>query len=164
MNENGVMGSLGLALLALWLLGGCNEETDDKPCPAYGCVNSATLGGALQVGDTTRRIAASLCHAEGECIEADVDLQGLGGEPRCAAPTLGEGTFCVARSSVGALHVEATVFFGAGDDLRPSGERFTLTLTDSISGEVLLEETRTASFEVTREDACHLCWGATMSF
>jgi hypothetical protein len=152
--------SVALAALAL---PGCGV-THEEVCPTYACLNGAQLQGTAKVAETVTMVDAEYCSELG-CVDGTVDLAAASAEPVCtqqhAAPY--DDAVCFRRSAAGELEVKANLTRAEDGTLPADGERYTLRVVDHDSGEVLIDETRRADYEVTREDTCHVCWSADMA-
>jgi hypothetical protein len=156
-----------IACALLGVAAACTTEQDDAVvCAGYACVNLATLEGEVALPADTEVVKVEYC-SEVDCVRTDGEfvLAELTSEPRCAGPvymTPSEAV-CLSLGTGGRVRVTARLPLPEVEELPPYGERYTLTITDVESAETLLEEVREADYMTTREDNCHLCWGAAMS-
>ncbi|HXK19439.1 MAG TPA: hypothetical protein VNG33_16625 [Polyangiaceae bacterium] len=151
--------SLGAVLaVVVGLVGGCEKKEDVKMCAAYACGNGAKLTGTTAVSTPPTLVDVSFC-SDG-CKQGLVDVAQ---DPTLAAcATWGQSSVCL-KPSDGGLDVEATWGYDTMGDPPPDGTEYRLTLTDHVTGQTLLDVTRTTRYELTRVDNCHRCWYAEMS-
>jgi hypothetical protein len=156
----GLWVAAALGSLLIGTVPGCNAF-EAETCLTYACVNEARLRGALVVPEQTGGVTVKYC-SKSDCVEGKLDLREVGSERECIGSAL-DRNVCFLRDAAGSVQVDASL--GRVDDmtLPPDGERYTLTIVNEASGETLLEETREADYEKTREDNCHLCWQAEMT-
>ncbi len=141
---------------------GCSDETEEQPCASYACVNAAALSGPVLLSDSVLRVDAKYCRVGGECVEGAIELEKLAVARQLCTATEIASYVCLSRDPQGEWEVNARFALGDGKP-RPDGDEYTLTVVDADSGDVLVDVTRVADYEVTRQDNCHLCWGAEMS-
>jgi hypothetical protein len=162
--------SLGVATAVVsgWTLNGCALVGDDaRTCNAYACSTNAILTATVPCLEESARFLVSLCHGS-ECSDASIAwVNGSG--PICTqdlVPSDPNGfdeqrIVCASRAG------NELVFEGRWDfgrEGQPSVKQFTLRISDEASGELLLSETRSASFEPSEHssDHCHDCRHADM--
>jgi hypothetical protein len=165
--SNEPMVSLGVRdLLALIVAAGivaCSSETA-KECLTYLCVNAARLTGDVEQPAETELVDAKFCSDQLGCVEGLVDLRELDSGAACTGrnPEPYAGQVCFSRASGGGLSIDAHLSRPDDGTLPKDGETYRLNVVDHDSGAVLAEAERSADYEVTREDSCHLCWAANM--
>jgi hypothetical protein len=144
-------------------LAGCDVGMGET-CAAYACINNAETVGSFEVPDTVKVVDTEYC-SEAGCVEGSVDLSELGAEAACIREYYSpwEDGICFTRADDGTLQLSANLTRNDTGTLPPDGERYTVRVVDHDSGQVLLEQTREADYEVTRQDNCHLCWNAQMT-
>lgn len=158
--------SCGVLASLAWMSGvpACSLTHAEETCATYACVNVARLQGEIPEAEDAGGVSVKYC-SEVDCVEGNVDLSQVGSEPRCvgAAQERFGSEVCFTRDAAGKLQVDAGLARADDMTLPPDGERYTLTIVDGATGSTLLEESREADYETTREDSCHLCWQAEMS-
>lgn len=158
------LGGLGMVASLLVAIVPACSMVGEEVCLTYACVNQASLTGEVGLPEGTRDVTVKYCSAA-ECVEGTLDVSDVGTEKKCTGPAAARfsSDVCFTRDASGVLRVEAVL--GGEDDmtLPADGERYTLTIVDEASRETLLDETRSADYETTRQDNCHLCWNAEMS-
>jgi hypothetical protein len=137
---------------SLALLAGCGDET---VCLLYACVNSVKLSGTVEVPPDLSQVDALFCE-DGNCQQVAVDLKATSMQD--CQPWSTNACLTLTGSQLGVVAVWRHT---EGDD-PPHGRPYRLQLTDHATGKVLVDETRTAEADVTREDNCHVCWNAEM--
>jgi hypothetical protein len=146
------------ALLAAPLGVACSDATDDTPCATYACQNTVLLAGNAPVSSETTLLDVQLC-VDHFCHAGTIDSSGAAP----AGPCFIWGSWsrlCVARSDLpDTLSIDAVSEFAYDDDA-PHDVAVRLVITDHDTGKALLDQTRTATHEITRQDNCHVCWQA----
>ena len=133
-------------------------------CKHYLCVNTATLTGSVEAPDELGSVDVGYC-SERTCTTGSMDLSTVN-QTVCSGDSQGsfDDGVCITLTSQGRLEVEAVLREPDNDKLPADGETYTLTIVDRDSGRVLVDVTRAADYKKTREDDCHLCWRAEMTF
>ncbi|HVJ14416.1 MAG TPA: hypothetical protein VM686_03205 [Polyangiaceae bacterium] len=150
-----------LGVAALLAFSACVEE-EPEPCPTYACGNQATLGGMLLLPPETSLLDVHFCF-EDECEDGTIDLSDSPGFP--CADSNARSSVCAEEQNEAWIRLVASWNHGQETETSPpDGSSYSLRVTDAESGELLLDETRAATYEIVREDHCHRCWGADMSF
>jgi hypothetical protein len=155
----GMRGVIGASLLALAALtGGCYA----MQCAAYACANRVGLTGSVVVPKQVTVVDFRFC-AERKCNEGSLDLAEQDARSPCASWDLTGSKVCLTKPSETesfALKAEYTDFPERED---PPDVRMQLRLVDHATGDVLLDETRTARAQSRSNDTdeCHECWDAT---
>jgi hypothetical protein len=157
---------LGLAasVALIGIVPACTLTQEDEACATYACVNEARLGGEVTLPEETGGVSVKYC-SELDCVEGKLDLSQVGSEPSCVRSdqSLFGSDVCFTRDAAGKVQVKASLQRQDDMMLPPDGESYTLTIVDEASGDTLLEETREADYETTREDNCHTCWHTEMT-
>jgi len=153
-----VAASAVLLLFAL-LSGGCWS----RQCAAYECSNGVGLTGNVVVAKEVTVVDFRFC-AERKCNEGSIDLAGGNARTPCATWDLLGSKVCLTNTTGEpgsfALEAESSSFPERED---PPDVSVQLRLVDHATGDVLLDETRTAKARSSSNntDDCHECWGAT---
>jgi len=138
------------------MLGGCGSAA----CTLDSCPSGAGVTGKFELGDSTAAVDAKFCNAHARCVTALINRRDFSwGREFCAG--LNRSEICFSGPTDGQVEVSARLLQDSGD-MPPDGESFTLTLVDHDSKQVIVEQTRFADYETTREDDCHHCWWAAM--
>jgi hypothetical protein len=146
------------AFLAALLGAGCGQTDPDTTCATYACVNDAHLAGNAELSSDSALVDVKLC-IDDFCHEGTIDRMASDAGDPCL--TWGSRSrVCLAGASASSsVSVEVVSQFPDSD--APHDASMHLLLTDHDSGRTLLDETRSAVHEITREDNCHRCWQAT---
>ena len=156
MLQRAIAGLGCLPLLGALIASGCSD-TDSGVCATYACVNEALLSGNASLGREATLVDVQLC-VDDVCHEGPIDLSA----PDGGAPCLnwdGLSHVCLTRSDdSGAITVDAVAEFAP--NVTPHDASVRLVVTDHDTGGTLLDETRSTTHEITREDNCHRCWQA----
>ena len=149
-----------LAAATVLLLGCADGDGGggDEMCAAYACINGPNLHGTLTVAPELNLLDVRFCE-DSACRSGLVDLQASTSMPCLMADP---ASVCLSLSG-DLLTIDAGWRYAGNASLPQNRPAYQLVLTDHATGEVLLDETRTATFEVTREDNCHRCWGAELA-
>jgi len=160
MKRCGLNGVVGAVLLAFAVLaGGCLSHQ----CAAYNCRNQVVLTGSVVVPKEMSVVDFRFC-AENKCNEGSIDLAEGNAQTACASWDLTGSKVCLTNTTSEpesfALRAESSPFPERED---PPDVSVQLRLVDHATGEVLLDETRTAKAQSSANstDDCHECWGAT---
>jgi hypothetical protein len=149
----GVCGAASaIALLFAALSGGCSSQ-----CNASLCIGSASLSGSIVIPKGATGIDSRLCVGI-TCTEGSVDFAEVDAGIPCS-PWEFRARVCLTKASD-----PETFDLSAVSPIRlsemPHDLSIHLTLVDHASGEVLLDEKRTAKADVRGSDECQVCWSA----
>ena len=144
-----------IAQLCLLSVLGCSSN-EGLVCATYACNNRGVLSGTVELS-TAKVVDVRFCE-DFDCRDGLIDLESLDNDRACATwqynlqacffPSAGSGTYAV----------EAV---WGHDELLPEGSHtLKLIVTDHTTGAELVSEARAIEYEVTRKDACHLCFAA----
>jgi len=154
--------AIKLGLAALLGAFGCNEEAP-PPCPAHGCINTAKMSGTVVVDAEIHALDTRFCF-ETDCRDGAIGFDITTGEP-CTTSLANDPWVCAQREGDRAISLRATWPFSEPEyRAPPDGSSFRLLLSDRGSGQVLLDVTRSATYEAEGEDGCPRCWRAEMTF
>lgn len=142
---------LTAGLLGMLLVIGCGDEI----CDAYACLNGAYFRATMPQPEA-QLLDVRFCEGK-VCRSGQLDLAPK--FPACVAASPAE--ICPSPRD-GELEINARWAYGTDADEPADGLAYQLVVSDHESGEVLFDETRTASFEVRSEDGCHRCWSAEL--
>jgi len=147
-----------VALLGPLVGAACSDATPDTTCATYACLNDAHLSGTAVLSAEATLVDVQLC-VDDVCHRGTIDRAGSdAGEP-CLSWNVRSHVCLVPRGKPGTISVDVVSEFAY--DVAPHDASIRLLLTDHDSGSTLLDETRPATHEITREDNCHRCWQAT---
>jgi hypothetical protein len=140
------------------LAGGCATQ-----CALYDCLNRVVLTGSVVLPKEVSVVDFRFC-AENKCNEGSIDLLDGNARVPCASWDLTGSKVCLNKKAGEpdsfAVDAESSPFPERED---PPEVSVQLRLVDHATGEVLLDETRTAKSQSSSNntDDCHECWGAT---
>lgn len=136
------------------LFGGC--AGDDEICDAYACLNGTYWQTTLEVAPTVKVVDVRYCEGS-VCRDVSLDVpEGTALECLDAEPA----SVCVSLRGA-QLEVEARWVYGESAHEPKDGTSYQLVVSDHATGDVLVDETQAAKFEVAR-DSCHRCWHAEL--
>ncbi|MES1172937.1 MAG: hypothetical protein ABUL62_01320 [Myxococcales bacterium] len=163
LNARRIIGAVlhGCVLLAAAFGAACSDGSQqDDVCATYGCVNGALLTGSVALAEGVTLVDVQLC-AEGQCHRGALDLRTPDTGEQCLRWGFHSHVCLTPSVTPGTAAVDALAEFAS--DAPPMDVSFQLVLTDRSTGHQLLDETRTAKHEITRQDSCHRCWQASAS-
>ena len=133
-------------------------------CDDYACVNSASMTGEVEISDNVMSVDVEYCSERG-CTGGLMDV-GKMNQTTCndGMPGAFDDGVCIRRTVEGKLEVEAALTRPDNGKLPADGESYSLEIIDHDSGEDLLHVRQEADYVKTRQDECHLCWKAEMTF
>jgi hypothetical protein len=135
----------------------CSDATPEVPCATYACFSDALLSGNASLSAEATLVDVQLC-IDGFCHQGTIDRNA----PDAGEPCLTwneRSHVCLAPRGPNTVAVDVVSEFAY--DAVPHDTSIRLLLTDHDSGSTLLDETRAAPHEITREDNCHRCWQAS---
>jgi len=165
--------TLEVAVLMVGVLAvGCGGDDGGEVCLQYACTNATSLKGTVDLGASSGVLDVELCYGD-DCFTGVLQPAASAGAVACAtwdaefissdgsqAWAANDSSVCLAGAgaSPGPVEVEATRGFLGSADPPAVDAIYSVVLQDAATGTTLMDATTTATYEVTRKDACHLCW------
>ena len=136
-------------------------DANRSACPTYACINMASLSGDAIWSPEVNQAEFRLC-VDDVCRDGSIDLSATDTGDPCAVWGLGSHV-CLSRSPDSTV-VSVDVAWAFASEIAPHDASVHLVVADHDGGSVLIDETHTASYEISREDVCHRCWQASATF
>lgn len=147
-----------VGLMTLPFVGCAGAGDDQETCLTYACVNGTYLRTTLEVAAEVGAIDIRYCEGS-VCREGSVDLRA---SASLECMSIDPASVCLSLQGT-QLEINAGWVYGESAHEPKDGTAYQLVVSDHATGDVLLDEKRTAKFKVTREDNCHRCWGAELT-
>ena len=134
------------------LIGGCSTQ-----CDASLCIESAGLSGSITIAKGVTGIDSRLCVGS-TCTKGSVDLAEVDADTRCPSWEFRPQVCLTKTSDPRTFRLMAVAPIDPREIVHDLPMH--LTLVDHASGDVVLDETRTAKANIWRSDECQVCWSA----